>query len=318
VARAVLTRRKLREGEAPHLGPVLGAVETCVFRVFWAMASRLPPARAARLAGRAFALLAPRVRKHSHVRDNLERVLADRSDEAREAVAKEVWWNLGAVFAEYPHLARIAREGLEVEVHPASRPILESGRQAIYVTGHLANWELAAAALVHAGVPITVIYAALTQAALDARLHRYRVTIGCEFVDRKQAGARAMVAAWARGRSLGFVADQRVDSGVALPLFGAPAWSTTTPARIALRFDAPLVPLVVERLAPAQFRVRIEAPIERPAGVTGRAAAVAMTAAFLGRLEAWIGAHPGQWLCTKRRWPKVRSPEFLSERSTHC
>jgi hypothetical protein len=25
---------------------------------------------------------------------------------------------------------------------------------------------------------------------------------------------------------------------------------------------------------------------------------------YLAQLETWISRHPGQWLCTKRRWPR--------------
>ena len=64
----------------------------------------------------------------------------------------------------------------------------------------------------------------------------------------------------------------------------------------------PMVPVHVERLPGARFRVVFDEPIalspedpEAPADATRL---------FLRSLERWIGAQPGQWLCTKRRWPK--------------
>ncbi len=216
-----------------------------------------------------------------------------------------MWRNLGAVFAEYPHLGRITAERIEAECHPGAREILERGRQAIYVSGHLGNWELAASAIAREGVPLSVVYTPFDDAPLDACIARFRTQLGCEMLEKSEA-ARGMIRAWSRGRSLGLVADQRVDDGVALPLFGEPAWTSTTPARLALRFGAPMVPMCVERLPRARFRVRFDAPIEPPAGQASREAAEAMTATFLERLEGWILAHPEQWMCTKRRWPKRR------------
>ena len=57
----------------------------------------------------------------------------------------------------------------------------------------------------------------------------------------------------------------------------------------------------------ARFEVRFHAPLELP-DVNGTAAAIALTGAFNRLLEDWVSAHPEQWLCTKRRWPKTSEP----------
>ncbi|MFM7119916.1 MAG: lysophospholipid acyltransferase family protein, partial [Gammaproteobacteria bacterium] len=99
--------------------------------------------------------------------------------------------------------------------------------------------------------------------------------------------------------------DTRVDSGVPLPLFGIATPTTISPAKIARRFGYPLVPAELQRLPGQRFHLRLHAPIPvSPAG-DERAAAETATLTYHRLLEDWIRARPGEWLCTKRRWPKT-------------
>ena len=79
-------------------------------------------------------------------------------------------------------------------------------------------------------------------------VQRRRRALGCGFVPN-DVGARPLLAELAAGRSLGLLADLRVDSGELVPFFGEPAPTTLVPARLALKFGYPLVPIRVERLA---------------------------------------------------------------------
>jgi KDO2-lipid IV(A) lauroyltransferase len=74
-------------------------------------------------------------------------------------------------------------------------------------------------------------------------------------------------------------------------------------AELALRFDCPVVPVRVERLEGARFRITIDTPLnldatgERPADV---AAAMVKVNAII---EGWVREHPEQWLWLHNRWP---------------
>ena len=59
----------------------------------------------------------------------------------------------------------------------------------------------------------------------------------------KHAGLRGLVRELERGRSIGLLVDQRVDSGEELLFLDRPAMTTLAPARLALKFDVDLVPL---------------------------------------------------------------------------
>jgi KDO2-lipid IV(A) lauroyltransferase len=117
----------------------------------------------------------------------------------------------------------------------------------------------------------------------------------------------------AQGGSVGLVVDNRVDEGELVPFFGRPAPTVTTPARLALHFDCPLVPVRVERLADgARFRITLYAPLRPGAAARTKAERVLdMTRQLNEHFERWIRERPGQWLVVKRRWPRP-APELAA------
>jgi KDO2-lipid IV(A) lauroyltransferase len=297
---------------APALRRVVWYLEAAVLACVWGVLALLPTDRASAL-GRAFARrFGPRLRKHRHVLRNLEFALPERTPEEREAIAREVWGSLGAVFAELPHLGRISREWerrVEVVLQGRFGPVLDPPRPAVFVAGHLANWELAALAPGRYGVPLSVIYAPNSSPPVDRLIRRMRRSLHCELVS-KHGGVRALVRAFGRGQSVGFLIDTRQDDGELVPFCGVPALTSTVPARLALRYGLDLVPLRVERTrAGAYFRVTLGPRLEPdPAIADPRERARALTRRLNDCLAAWIRERPEQWLCAKRRWPEDARP----------
>src|SRR5690606_24481682 len=119
-------------------------------------------------------------------------------------------------------------------------------------------------------------------------------------------GARPLVRELAEGRSVGLVVDTRDDDGVPIPFFGHDKLTTLAPARLALRFDCELIPVRIERLGQARFRLTVEEPIRPdPALASDKEQAVHMMAEVNRLFERWIRERPEQWLCMKRAWPRT-------------
>ena len=97
--------------------------------------------------------------------------------------------------------------------------------------------------------------------------------------------------------------DQKFNGGVAAPLFGVTAHTAPGPSRLALRYDAPLQPMSVERKDKAHFRVvvhpeiRLERTGDRTADIE---AGVRRINAFI---EDRIRARPAEWWWVHKRWP---------------
>ncbi len=281
--------------------------QAAVLRLVWLIAGLLPVDWASRLGAGLFGILGPLSSKRRQVQRNLSFVLPDAPHGQIRRVARGVWRNFGAVLTEYPHVQQIVAERCSVCIPPSVQAIFDAGRAAVFVSGHLANWEILPSYLATKCRGFMVAYSPDDNPFIETSLQRFRHIPGVTFVGKEEA-LRTMLAAARREVSLGLLPDLRVDTGVMLPLFNVAAPTTISPARIAQRIEYPLVPVHVERLPRGRFKIEFHAPLEPQPGTTGRDAAISVTRQFHTLLEAWIGRHPDQWLCTKRRWPKQASP----------
>jgi len=279
-------------------------LQAAPLRVLWSIARLLPRRLAARLSGMVFATIGPLTRKQRHVKRNLSFVKPDASPAELERLARAVWRNFGEVLAEFPHLQRIVAEDLRVEIAPPVARLLEARRPMVILTAHLGNWEVLGAWLGSQGLPLTAIYDRNANPILEHRIQGFRAADCIRFTD-KAASLKNLLAAGREGRSIALLQDSRVDTGMMIPLFGVEAATTISPAKIAWRFDYPVVPVVVVREPGRRFLIRFEEPLVLQRDLDERDAAIDLTQQYHQRLERWIAAHPGQWLCTKRRWPKT-------------
>ena len=90
-------------------------------------------------------------------------------------------------------------------------------------------------------------------------------------IPKGRRGARALVETLSAGASLALLADQKLNDGISSAFFGRPAMTAPTPARLALKFDVPIIPVRVRRLRGPRFEITVEEPIQfRPQATTRR------------------------------------------------
>jgi KDO2-lipid IV(A) lauroyltransferase len=252
--------------------------------------------------------LGPHLRKHQHVLFNLETAFPHWSRIQVEATAPRVWGTLGRVLAEYACLDRIcdpAQNRVRVVDLGGVAAVRASGRPAIFVATHLANWNLLPAAALLSDIALSVVYRRQSNPAIESLMDGWRSALGCGFLEVGEA-SRGMLRELQRGRSVGLLMDQRYDRGAKVPFFGVPATTTLVPARLAPRFGVPLIPARIERRQGAHFLITVHRPVTPAGGQDPDAAALDMTRQVNELFARWITAAPDQWLCVKRRWPRPR------------
>jgi KDO2-lipid IV(A) lauroyltransferase len=284
-------------------------IESGLFGLFLWLCGRMEPAQASAFGRRLMSWAGPKQAKNRHVVRNLSLAFPDKPPEEIQRLAGDVWGNMGAIFAEYSQLQTICRERLELRIDPAIRTFREPAHsQAVFVSAHFGNWELLAAAISQAGVPMTAVFTPLQNPYLDARLARARLHLGCHLLPRDES-MRPLIRELAQGRSIGLIMDQRVDSGRPVPMFGIDKLTTLIPARLALRHGAELVACRCDRLDDGRFRITFYAPIEPDDPEADEVnQALQMSRKVNEAFERWIRERPGDWYCTKRRWAKDAVP----------
>ena len=273
----------------------------------WGIAGLLPPRTASQLGSALLGLIGPRLRKRRHIGRNLRIVLPEAPPDEIERTARDVWRNMGAVLFEYPHLTEILARTNAVSMPPSVKRLFDTGTPMMFVTAHLANWELLASYVASRSRGLVVVYSPDDNPYLERLIQGLRRRASdSEYVTKREA-LRRLTPTHLKGRSVGMLLDVRVDSGTPLPLFGRDAPTTVSPFRMALRLGYPVVPVRAIRAGPARFEIEFFEPLSVPSkgeAPAAKTAAIQMASQFNQRLEHWIGQRPGEWLCTKRRWPK--------------
>lgn len=118
------------------------------------------------------------------------------------------------------------------------------------------------------------------------------------------AGGRAAYAHLRDGNVLGLLVDQKLNTGIDVPLFGKNAKTMDALAAFALKFRCPVLPIHVRRRGPARLEVVCDPALQVPQSGDRQADMQALTLAMNQTLERWITAQPGDWLWLHRRWPK--------------
>ena len=268
----------------------------------------LPPGWASALGGALGGLIGPALPVHRRALENIARALPELSPAEVRRCARRMWRHLGRVAAEYPHLHRFSVDKPGGRIELVGRAHLDEARRSttggIFFSGHIGNWELAVLAPEQNGIPTTAVYRAANNPIVDRLIGRFRVTIAQNLVPKGVGGAREMVRAIINGKHVALLVDQKLNTGIPVPFFGRDAMTAPAVAALALKYDCPVWPVRVERLAGASFRVTVFPKLAIPQAGTRNERIRATMVAINRVLEDWIRDRPEQWLWLHRRWPR--------------
>lgn len=245
------------------------------------------------------ALWVPAFRRRGE--DNLKRVWPARSAAERRAIIAEAGRQFLRLMIEYPRLVSWSRS---VEILPRGfehlRAAQATGRGAVLVTAHYGNWEAVRLAAKRAGMPVGIIYRAFNNRYIDRSVRALITCTGEPVLQKGVSGLRELITHLKRGGAIMILVDQRNSGAPFIDFLGHPAETVLTPAELAARTGAVLLPAVGRRLPEAR---RFDAIIERPVEAADPQTAMAEVNARIG---AWIEAEPGQWFWFHRRWKSTR------------
>jgi KDO2-lipid IV(A) lauroyltransferase len=271
-------------------------------RALLGLALRLPYDRRIPFMGRVVArLVAPVAGYRRRALANLAATCPEIAPAARRRIADGVADNLGRSIAEIwsgpAFAARIARA--DPLTGPGLEPLMSAaaaGRPVILAVAHFGNYDAMRAALVARGVTVGAVYRPMDNPWFNTRYTAAIRAIAEPLFARDRAGTAAMLRFLRQGGVLALGTDQHYRSGAPLRFFGRTAWTTLSPATLALRYDCDLIPVhAIRRPSGLDFTVRCDTPIPRSDPET-------MMQAVNDNLEALVREHMDQWLWIHRRW----------------
>lgn len=228
------------------------------------------------------------------------------SEEVRETALK-VFENFGKVMFEVCWSWQLLGEKklfnyFRVEGLDNMRKAILKNRGVLALTGHFGNWELLSVLTAVVGQPVSTVYRPLDFSPLNRFIEDFRLRFGCNLIHRRKA-IRTIMSALKNGEVVSVLLDQGVDwyEGVFVDFFGHRACTNQAMARLALKTNAPVVPVFLireEKCFTATFLP--EVPLIRT-GDPIKDVEV-NTENYNRAIESIIRRYPDQWFWVHRRW----------------
>jgi KDO2-lipid IV(A) lauroyltransferase len=249
-------------------------------------------------------VIGPSAGLHRRIRKNLSLVMPDLAGSEVSRLCRAVTDNIGRTIIEtYSHdeFYRLCADlPLEGPGWLALQESKKARRPTVLFTGHFGNYAAARVALRARGFSIGVLYRPFNNPYFESR-HRVEVDKFGPGFPRGSEGLARMVRHLKAGNVAAIVGDQHVSDGVTLRFFGLPAATATSAARLAMRYDADLIPVYSVRQPDGlRFKLLFESPVPHTDPES-------MTQALNDSLERVIRQYPEQWMWSHRRWKLVDS-----------
>lgn len=281
------------------------ALQRLEFFAFWAVASLIrvmPLDMASYLMGKAWRHLAPFNARHKRAISNISLSLPELSAADHQQIIRNMWENLGRVAAESFQLDRLVNDPKRMSWDADDLIRSLDGKGSLMVSLHMGNWEVCVWPMTYAGKKTAGIYQSIKNPYVEAYIRKLREPLypGGLFPKGPQA-VRKLIATVKDDGIAGVLCDLRDKSGVRVPFFGRPAPSTTIPAMIAVRLNAPIIIGRVIRTSGCNFLVEGEfLDVSR----TGdkKHDVEETTRRIHAKFEDWVREYPEQWMWGHRRW----------------
>jgi len=241
------------------------------------------------------------------IRNNLERVFPKRSLRQKRKLEHDIIRNLGRGYGELRvldgFLQSLTISQIEGSGFDALLKAVEIKRPVILVSAHLSNYLVGLYVLKQYGLRVGVLYRTRGNSFLDRQLEQILNSfgqMGFKISHRKhrqyESNLLRFIDFLKAGNVVVMLADHRVKDGTKLDFLGHDAFTSLTPAKLALKYDAEIIPAYVLRKNDShQFRFVVDCPIRHgdPAEMMQK---------FNDIVANVISKDPAQWSWTIRRW----------------
>lgn len=263
---------------------------------------------ASNLAGKIAIFIGSKIAVSKLAMNNLSKALPHLDSSQKNAIINGMWDNLGRVVGEFPHVCKMSADEIlqHVEIDENSKKILDEliarNQGGIIFSAHFGNWEIGPKILIKYGIKVKTFYRPLNNPFVEKMTSSLR---GVEMIEKGSDGNRQLITALKNKEFILIMADQKVTDGEPIKFFHDDAVTATSIAKIALKYNVPLVPGFVLRVNKQfKFLLRVEKPLEFNKINSLNSEANNLTLKINQIIEKWIGENPEQWFWVHNRWKK--------------
>ena len=235
------------------------------------------------------------------IKKNIRTYSKDISNLEEKEIIKGMWSNYGMTFIEYIFLDYLKKNNshIFIEGEEYLSALIKKNKPVIFVSGHFANFELMSMEISKREIPLATIYRPLNNIFLNPLMEYLRKKFVCRNQIKKGInGVRDAINFIKKKYCIALMIDQRVSEGEKINFFGEPAFTTTLPAQLALKYNLSIVPVYIERVGKNKFKIKFEKEI-LPKNFENK---LKITEKLNQVIENMIIKNPKQWIWTHNRW----------------
>ncbi len=255
------------------------------------------------ISGKLFEIIGPFFRSKKIIFNNIKRAFPDMQMKEMHNLFISMWNNYGRVFAEYMYMKDF-RSGkfdhhFTVEGQEILEDIKKQNKQVVFISGHFGNFELMALHIEKSGINLAAIYRPLNNFLLNPIMEKIRKKHICRYqVKKGLGGMKKLISLKKKNFSTALMIDQRVSEGIKVDFFKQKAFTTTIPAQLIKKFDLSIIPVNIERIKGAKFKITIMKPIK----FSENKSIEDITCELNKVLEGMILKKPENWIWSHNRW----------------
>ncbi len=263
--------------------------------------------RASRLCGFSGRIIGPYTQKGWVVRNNLKFIYKEIDQKKLLMLEAKIWDNFGRYIGEFAFIDELYLKSLgRVEIVGDAIPkrLAAEGKKYIIFSGHFANWDYILYALLSITGESGIVYRKINNRFIDTYVHKKRSMLNSTLIKKGIDGSREIIKVIKSKKNLMMLVDQKMNEGIRIPLLDKPANTSTGIASIARQYGYDILPLRIERLDGAYFRITFNEPLEIEQTPSKDQDIYNTTVKINHILSDWITQAPEQWLWQHQRWGK--------------
>ncbi|HIC43756.1 MAG TPA: hypothetical protein EYO73_05570 [Sulfurimonas sp.] len=244
--------------------------------------------------------------KHKRIiQANLEHTIKDKiSQEKYETILSHCHKNLIQVVWQVLQSTKTTVQDLRDIVSFENEDIVNkakaTGKPIIFISAHYGNWELGGTSLSALISPTTTIHKKMNDNYFDDYLMKSRTKFNMNMVEKRGA-IKHLIKTLKKGGSISMLIDQSVKQtdGIIIDFLGQKATQTAAPAFLARKFDAIIIPLLINNAPNKERTITFYEPIitaktdneEQDILNSAQAQADFLSNAILQYPEPWFWCH---------------------------
>ena len=248
-----------------------------------------------------FSIIGPKFKSKKIIKNNLKIFSNTTSILNHEEIIKKMWMNYGMTFIEYIFLDHFRKSNSHIFIKKTDyiSNLITKKENAIFISGHFANFELMSMEITKKNIPLATIYRPLNNFFLNPLMEYLRKKYVCKNQIKKGInGVRDAIEFIKNKHSIALMIDQRVSEGEKIDFFEKPALTTTLPAQLSIKYNLKIIPVYIERDKNNNFNMEFQKEID-PANFKNK---IELTRELNTSMEKMIKRNPTQWIWSHNRW----------------